>query len=146
MNLSTTSPAPPPGNTNVIWQSDYAVPSSISAYVPLVFVRTLVIANTTIGTSIANPVTVYSIGNGTGVALTALLHTTITSALAINVNMNGSLLINLSVPSSTALNTAVVSTTFLATLIKGAVLTWDITASDGSISSNGIASFTLTWT
>jgi hypothetical protein len=112
----------------------------------VVYGRTLVIANTATGVSIANPVTVYAVNTGIPQQLAVVLRKGIIAPLEVRVNQNGSPLVLITVPYTTAVNTPVTNTTFLQTpMVVGAVITWDILASDGSSDPNGIATATLNW-
>jgi hypothetical protein len=114
--------------------------------------RTLLLKNLTVGTNIADNITVYA--TGTAQSLTGVLRDTIAADLEININMVtggvSNLLINATIPAATPVDTVLTFTAFAGgsfpILPLDAVLTADIVASDGSIDVDGIASFTLLWT
>jgi hypothetical protein len=109
-----------------------------------IFERTLLLKDTTVGNDIADHVTVYAAG--TAQRIVGVLRKPITADLTVRVNLNGTALITITIPSATAIDTPVESTAFASTaLADGDVLTWDVTASDGSQDKAGIASFTLEW-
>jgi hypothetical protein len=109
-----------------------------------IFDRTLLLKDTTVGNDIADHVTVYAAG--TAQRIVGVLRKPITADLTVRVNLNATPLITLTISSATAIDTPVSSTAFTSTaLADGDVLTWDVTASDGSQDKAGIASFTLEW-
>lgn len=109
-----------------------------------VFQRTLLLKDTTVGNDIADHVTVYE--PGTATQMVGVLRKEITSALAVRVNKNGTPLITMGIPAATTVDTPVTSAAFTSTaMAEGDVLTWDVTASDGSTDAAGVASFTLEW-
>jgi hypothetical protein len=113
--------------------------------------RTLLLKNLTVGTNIADNVTVYA--TGTAQSLTGVLRDVIAADLEININMVtggvSNLLINATIPAATPVDTVLTFTAFAGgsfpILPLNAVLTADIVTSDGSIDINGVASFTLLW-
>lgn len=110
------------------------------------FTRTLLVKDSTTGNGIADVVTVYAPGAAT--RITGVLRLAITADLTVRVNLNGFALVTITIPAATAIDTVVTETTFTpanAPLADGDVLTWDITASDGSKDADGVASFTLIW-
>jgi hypothetical protein len=113
--------------------------------------RTLLLKNLTVGNNIADNITVYAAGvvqNMTGV-----LRLAIVSNLTVRINYIvagvSNVLITATIPSTTAVDTVLTFTAFTPTtpftLPLDAVLTADITASDGSSDPDGVASFTLLW-
>ena len=119
------------------------------------FQRTLLLKDTTVGNDIADHVAVYGATTGqssTAKRLLAVLRKAITSDLTVRINLYKSdgtslgVVGTYTIPHTTAINTPVVSTTFTTSALPDeSVLTWDVTASDGSIDGDGIASFTLEW-
>ncbi len=102
--------------------------------------------NTAVGNDIADMISVY--GSGLGYRLTGMLHEVISSDLTIRINKAASPIITFTLPSSTAVGVNVESTTFNSDpqpFTDGEPLTFDVTASDGSISATGIASYMLEW-
>ena len=109
------------------------------------YVRTLLIKNTAVGTDVADHVPIWVAG--TAVRVVGVLRNAITSDLTVRVNLDGSPLITLTIPHTTAVDTPVVKTaTFTPTSFDDlAVLSWDITASDGSTDPKGVCSLTVEW-
>ncbi len=108
--------------------------------------RTLLIKDTTVGTDIADRVTIYR--DGTARKVEGVLRKAISADLAIAIRLNGQVLIAATIPLATAVGTVLIFTQFAArpqNLADGDVLSWDILASDGSDDAAGIASFTLLW-
>lgn len=111
-----------------------------------VFQRTLLVKDTTVGNDIADHVTVYE--PGTAQQFVGVLRRTVSAPLTVRVKKNNVDLITMTIPPSTAIDAPVVSTAFApgqTAFAEGAILTWDITASDNSRDKYGIASFTLEW-
>lgn len=107
--------------------------------------RTLLIKDTTVNPDIADNIPIQ-IG-GTPTQVVGVLRVAILADLSITINLNGMNLIDCTIPSSAPLATSIIFTSFnITTLNTNDVLTVDITASDGSIDQDGIASFTLKWT
>jgi hypothetical protein len=108
------------------------------------YVRTLLLKNTAVGNDIADRVPIWQAG--TGVRVIGVLRDLITSDLTVRVNMNGTPLTTLTIPHGTAKGTPVLGTAFTPPGVTDlAVLSWDVTASDGSTDPNGVASFTVQW-
>jgi hypothetical protein len=108
------------------------------------YVRTLLLKNTAVGDDIADHVPIYTAGSA--VRLIGVLRKAITADLTLRVKLNGTALVTLTIPLSTAVDTPVMATTFTPpTLADLGILSWDVTASDGSSDINGVASFTLQW-
>lgn len=108
--------------------------------------RTLLVKDTTVAANCADNVTIYIAG--TAARLTGVLRKAIASALSITVRLNGDPLISATIPSTTAIDvvlTFVGFTTNPQPLPQEGVLSWDITASDGSKDPAGIAAFSLLW-
>ena len=106
------------------------------------FIRTLLLKDTTIGNDIADRVPIFIASKA--VRIIGVLRKAIASPLTVRIKLNGTAIATATIPSATAVGVAVVSTTFVSsTLPDKAVLSWDITASDGSTDVNGVASFTL---
>lgn len=130
-----------------VQQQVYDLRDAIS-YPTVLKVRTLDLNVTTVGNNIAHP-TVFHPG-GTPLLLAGVLRKTIASDLTVRLNASTATASNaiamITIPSSQPLNTPVLVTTFTMTAINDqAVLTWDVTASDGSSDPNGVASFSLWW-
>jgi hypothetical protein len=119
------------------------------------FQRTLLLKDTTIGNDIADHVVVYGSSSGhtsTAARMVAVLRKPISSDLTVRINLYSStgtflgVVGTYTIPHATAINTVITSTTFTtSSLPDQSVLTWDVTASDGSTDGGGIASFTLEW-
>ncbi len=119
------------------------------------FQRTLLIKNTTVGDDIADHVTCYGPVPGvthTVILVTGVLRKAITADLTVrinNVSPDGATTIvvgTFTIPMATAVDVPVSFTSFTnASLPDLSTFTWDITASDGSKDSAGVASFTIEW-
>jgi hypothetical protein len=108
------------------------------------YIRTLLLKDCTIGNDIADHVPIYVAG--TAVRLIGVLRKTITSNLTVRVKLNGMALITLTIGPSVAVDYPVIGATFTPPGLPDlGILTWDVTASDGSSDLNGVASFTLQW-
>ncbi len=106
------------------------------------YIRTLLVKDTTVGNDIADNVPIFIASKA--VRMLGVLRKTIASDLTIRVNLNGTAITTFTIPHTTPIRTSVVGTTFVSsTLPDKAVLSWDITASDGSADVNGVASFTV---
>ncbi len=106
------------------------------------FIRTLLVKDTTVGNDIADRVPVFIASKA--VRILGVLRKAIASDLTVRVNLNTVAIATVTIPSATAVGVSVVSTTFVSsTLPDKSVLSWDITASDGSTDVNGVASFTV---
>ena len=106
------------------------------------YIRTLLIKDATVGNDIADHVPIFV--TGTAVRVIGVLRKTITTDLTVRVKLTGVALITLTIPRTTAIDVAVTSTAFLSTALADlSVLSWDITASDGSKDANGVASLTV---
>jgi hypothetical protein len=114
------------------------------------FLRTLDLKDTTVGNDIADATIVHG---STGADMTCLLvagvlRTAITADLTVRLNIwvagVSSVVGTFTIPAATPINTAVSFTTFTtATFPDMAILTWDVTASDGSTDGEGVASFSV---
>jgi len=108
------------------------------------YVRTLLLKDTAIGNDIADHVPIYQAGSG--IRVVGVLRKAIAADLSVRVNMNGIALTTLTIPQTTAVDTPVVGTVFTSPSFADlAVLSWDVTASDGSTDVAGIASISVTW-
>lgn len=113
------------------------------------FQRTLLLKDTTVGNDIADHVTIWVAG--TVAQVQAVLRKAITADLTvrINVSFNGTTaaLGSFTIPHATAVNDVATFSVFTGspTFPLLAVLSWDVTASDGSIDKGGIASFSVLW-
>jgi hypothetical protein len=106
------------------------------------YIRTLLIKDATIGNDIADHVPIYVAAKA--VRVIGVLRKVIASDLIVRVKLNGATLITLTIPHTTAIDVAVTSTAFVSTTLADlSVLSWDITASDGSKDANGVASVTV---
>ena len=113
-----------------------------------VFMRTLLIKDTTVGNNIADVIAVQ--GSGIGQSVIGVLRKAIASALTVRINLNGSPLIICSIPAVQPIFTPQTFLSFTAgsseqVINTGSALSADVTASDGSKDAAGIASFTLLW-
>jgi hypothetical protein len=120
-------------------------PTAPVTTIPEIFNRTALIYDSTIGNNIAPVVTVYA--SGTAARLTGVLRKAIASNLTLRVNVNGAPLITATIPAATPVDTVLSFTVFSGTtaLTDGQWLSFDITASDSSKDTDGIAAFTLSW-
>lgn len=110
-------------------------------------IRTVDLHNLAVGNDIAPRVTVFA--TGTARRFTGVLRTAISADLTVRVKRNGTAIITMTIPLATAVGVVVESTSFVSTpepLADGDVISWDITASDGSANPNGVATCTLEWT
>jgi hypothetical protein len=82
---------------------------------------------------------------GQGIKITGVLRTTISSDLVVRVNAGVDELGTITIPSSTAVNTEVSISIKTKRLVKGQSISWDITGSDGSANTNGVATITVMW-
>jgi hypothetical protein len=106
------------------------------------YIRTLLIKDTTIGNDIADHVPIFI--KSKAVRVIGVLRKAITSDLTVRVKLSGVALITLTIPHTTVIGVAVTSTAFVTTALADlSVLSWDITASDGSKDANGVASLTV---
>lgn len=106
----------------------------------------LLLKDATVGNDIADMISVY--GSGVGYRLTGMLHEVIVSDLTIRIKKAGTPIITFTIPSATAVGVNIESTAFNSDpqpFTDGEPLTFDVTASDGSISRTGIASYMLEW-
>lgn len=109
-----------------------------------VYIRTLLVKNTQVGNDIADHIVIQK--TGTASQVVGVLRLAIAADLAININLNGALLITCTIPLATSVDTPLTFTSFSSTaLTANDVLSFDITASDGSLDVAGVASFTLEW-
>ena len=122
------------------------------------FQRTILIKDTTVGDDIADHVTVYGQlpeprQTYDILKVTGVLRKEITSDLTLRINvvsknLTSAVIGTFTIPLATAINTVIsfnLKTLITATVPDGGVLTWDITASDGSKDNSGVASFTIEW-
>lgn len=115
--------------------------------------RTLLLRNTTVANDVADHVTCNGPVPGvthTVLLVTGVLRKAITADLTVRINnvSSGTTIVvgTFTIPSATAIDTPVQFSSFdNATLDDLSVFTWDVTASDGSKDSAGIASFTIVW-
>lgn len=106
------------------------------------YIRTLLVKDTTVGNDIADRVPIFIASKA--VRVIGVLRKAIASDLTVRIKLDGTTIATVTIPSATAVGVAVVSTTFVnSTLPDKSVLSWDITASDGSTDANGVASFTV---
>lgn len=113
------------------------------------FQRTLLLKDLTVGDDIADHVDVYGASKGgtsTITRITAVLRRTIVADLTLRIKADDVEIGTFTVPLGTGINSVQTFTSFLhSSLPDKAVLSWDVTASDGSIDAGGIASFTVEW-
>ena len=108
------------------------------------YIRTLLLKDTTVGNDIADHVPIYVAG--TAMRIVGVLRLAITADLTVRVNLDGTALTSLTIPHTTPVDTPVVGTSPAPpTLGDLAVLSWDVTASDGSTSPGGVCSITVEW-
>ncbi len=106
------------------------------------YIRTLLVKDTTVGNDIADRVPIFIASKA--VRVLGVLRKAISANLTVRIKLNGTAIATVTIPSATAVGVSVVSATFVnSTLPDKSVLSWDITASDGSKDVNGIASFTV---
>jgi hypothetical protein len=113
-----------------------------------VFHRTLDLKDTTIRDNAADDVVVYE--PGTAQFVVATLRDAIAADLTVNLNLwiagVSNLVGTFTIPKTTPVHTALQFSSFSTTVFPNlSVLTWDVTASDGSIDPGGVASFTVVW-
>lgn len=117
--------------------------------------RTLLIKDTTVGSDIADHVTIWNQAGGTCILVTGVLRQLITKDLQLRVNIQlypapSQILGTFTIPHATAVN-QVIQFAPISFALKPApfpflaVLSWDILASDGSVASAGVASYTVEW-
>ena len=130
-----------------ITQTGNTVTNIISAPPPsgiAIYNRTLDINNTTVGTDIAHRVPVQAVG--TLYRVVGVLRLSIGADLTVEVVKNGTAIITITIPSATAPGTPVVTTPGSPVpMVVDDVLSWNITASDGSMDDDGVASVTVEW-
>jgi hypothetical protein len=119
--------------------------------------RTLLLKDTTVNNDVADHVTVYGPVPGTEhtiIAVTGVLRKAITAPLTVRINcvskgktavVVGTFTIPAATPADKIKHFPVTTLT-TKVLPVASVLTWDITASDGSRDPAGVASFTVEWT
>lgn len=132
-------------------QPQPAATAASGAASPKLFQRTLLLKDTTVGNDIADHVTVYGGGAHTATLVTGTLRKAIAADLTVrinNVSPAGTVVVGtFTIPSATPVDTPVEFSGFTTwSLPEMSVFTWDVTASDGSKNSAGIASFTIEWT
>jgi hypothetical protein len=119
------------------------------------FHRTLLLKDLTIGSDIADHVTVYGAPAGhtsTCFLVTGVLRKSITMDLTVKIQIwisgTKSLVGTFTIPAATATNAPISWTTGFTTPIlpDKSVFSWDITASDGQQDAKGIAAFCVEWT
>ncbi len=125
------------------------VESAITATVPPL-IRVLDINNTAVGNNIAHAQPIYKTGNA--VRVMGVLRMAIAADLVVRANITRAgvttPIITITIPLATAPLVVVTADAFATNpqlLLDGDVLTWDVTASDGSVDINGVASCTLVW-
>lgn len=121
------------------------------------FQRTILLKDTTVGNDVADHVTVYgpepARASYSIVRITGVLRKTISSALTLRVNvvsanLTSAVVGTFTIPSTAAVNQVIsfnLKTLTTKELPDKGVLTWDVTASDGSQDNAGVASFTVEW-
>lgn len=108
------------------------------------YIRTLVLKDLTVGDDIADHVPIYIAGSA--IRVIGVLRKAITADLVVRINLDGDELLTATIPADTAADTPLEFTGFIdAALADLAVLSFDITGSDGQIDSAGVATFTLQW-
>lgn len=108
------------------------------------YIRTLLLKDTTVGNDIADHVPIYVAG--TAMRIVGVLRKAITADLSVRVNLDGTTLTTLTIPHTTAVDTPVVGTSPTPPALADlAVLSWDVTASDGSSDAAGVCSITVQW-
>ena len=106
--------------------------------------RTLLLKDTTVGDDIADHVTAQA--TGTAIRFEGVLRIPIIASLSVRIQKNAVLFVTLGIPAATPVDTVVSTDTFGDPNIgEGDVFSWDVTSSDGSVDSAGVASFTLYW-
>jgi hypothetical protein len=117
------------------------------------FWRTLDLKDTTVGNDIADATVVHGATTGASskcLLAAGVLRQGIGADLTVRLNIwvggLSSVVGTFTLPASTHINTAVSFTAFTTTAFPDlAVLTWDVTASDGSQAPAGVATFTVWW-
>jgi hypothetical protein len=115
------------------------------------YLRTLDLKNTAIGNNIADATIAHGQISGsptTCLLVAGVLRKAITSDLTVRLNLTAagvtSVVGTFTIPHATAVNTPVSFTTFTTKVFPDlAVLTWDVTASDGSTDPDGVATFSV---
>lgn len=109
------------------------------------YIRTLLINDTVLRADTAHHVPIYIAGSAMRVI--GVLAQPILSDLTIEIKLNGTVILTPTIPYTTAVDTPLTWTAFVdGTLGDLGVLTWGVTASDGSLNAvTGIATFTLEW-
>jgi len=102
------------------------------------------LSNLTTGTNVAPVFVVRS--SGTPSELCLISKYVLSVDLGITVNKNGTSIATITWPSTSAVNTEIVQTLTGITFAVGDVISVDITSSDGSINSTGIATLILSYT
>lgn len=109
-----------------------------------VYIRTLLVKDTTVGDDVADHVVIYA--PGTAQRVMGQLRKAITQDLVVRANIAGSPLIYMRIPAATLVGSILTTSGFFFTgLLDLQVVTWDIISSDGSSDPGGVASFTLQW-
>jgi hypothetical protein len=111
-----------------------------------IYVAQFDIADSTMGDDVGPVVPITS--NANALRMLGVLRAAITSDLTVRLNMvlglSSVVIGSITIPHTTALNTPVTSTTFTTTaLIRDHVILWDITASDGQIIPDSVATVRL---
>lgn len=131
-----------------------ATPPAATAAAGQLFWRTLDLNNAAVGNNIAPNVIVFGAAAGpshTIVGLAGVLRLAITEDLTVqinNVSPAGTVSVgSFTIPAATPVDTPVVFSAFDNIVLPDlSVLTFDVTASDGSADPDGVATFTLAWT
>ncbi len=110
---------------------------------PQMFWRTIDINDTTVGNNIAPNLTVQ--GTGRGIKIAGVLRKAISADLTVRVKVAGVAIGSLTIPHTTPIQVKVETSIATKTLVEGTIVTWDITASDGSKDINSVASITVEW-
>lgn len=105
--------------------------------------RTLLLKDTATGDDIADHLTVQESGVGTNVK--AVLRKAIASDLTVEVVKNGTVIATITIPHATAVDHVITVDIHSVNFVEDDVLSWNITASDGSADIAGVASFTVEW-
>jgi len=144
---SSTADAPTQQAIQGAYQQIYDLRDAIT-YPTFLKVRTLDINDTTVGSDIAHPTMIHPAGNTMLIA--GILRQTIAEPLVVRANISTPTSSNavgiITFPANQPILTPVLLTTFtMSTLPDQGVLTWDILASDGSTSPDGVASVSIWW-
>jgi hypothetical protein len=111
------------------------------------FQRTLLLKDCTVGNDIADHVTIWI--PGMGVRVIGVLRKAVTVDLSLRIKVNGTSIGIFTIPHTTAIDhpiTWITSPKVTAVNFPDlAVLSWDVTGSDASQDSAGIASYTVEW-